>query len=177
MKVEKGRNSVVSVRNTSEDVLQRVKITCGDNCIVDIDGIAVNNNSLTIFANHNAKLFIGAGQMMNGRVKIYLHEESQIDIGHSCLFADCDIWSSDMHSLINLDGGKRINTAKNIIIGSRVWIGHEVLILKGSKVESGSVVAARSVVTSSTKCSENDLIAGNPARVVRSRIEWDVRLL
>jgi acetyltransferase-like isoleucine patch superfamily enzyme len=177
MKIRSGKNSIVRFGNTSEDILKRINVTCGENCIIDIQGISVNNISLSIFANNNAKLYIEHGQMMNGAVRIYMHEESQIKIGHSCLFANCDIWSSDMHSIVDLDSDKRINRANDISIGSKVWIGHEALILKGSQIGSGSVIAARSVVTASTKVLENELLAGNPGRIVRSNIKWDVNLL
>lgn len=177
MGIRSGQNSIVRVRNTSDEILQRINVTCGENCIIDIDGVSVNNTSLTVYANNNAKLYIESGQMINGPVRIFMNEESQIKIGHSCLLASCDIWSSDMHSIIDLDSDRRINTADDVVIGSKVWIGHEALILKGSKIGSGSVIAARSVVTSSTKCLENELVAGNPGRVVRSRIKWDVNLL
>lgn len=58
-------------------------------------------------------------------------------------------------------------SAKAIKVGNNVWIGAAVTILKGANIGSGSIVAANSVVLSGDY-HENSLIAGNPARVVKS---------
>lgn len=50
-------------------------------------------------------------------------------------------------------------------LGSRVWIGFGVTILKGVTVGDGAVIAARSVVTRDVP--PNVLVAGTPARIVR----------
>lgn len=58
-----------------------------------------------------------------------------------------------------------VNSAP-IVIEDKVWIGMDVLILKGVTIGEGSVVAARSVVTNDVP--PYSLVAGNPARVVKS---------
>jgi acetyltransferase-like isoleucine patch superfamily enzyme len=55
---------------------------------------------------------------------------------------------------------------KSITIGDDVWIGANVIILKGAHIGNGSVVAAGSVVCSG-RYPDNALLAGNPARVRR----------
>ena len=177
MDFQVGKNSVVKLGSTSEEAARRIDIQCGDNCLIDIAGISRNNIRLKIFMADNAVLKVGAGQMMHGLVNIFMHEKSTIEIGEACLFAECDIWSSDMHSIIDVESNKRFNFAENITIGSNVWIGYQALILKGSRVEDGCVIGAKSVVTKSTKTKANCLIAGNPARVIRTGITWDERLL
>ena len=58
-----------------------------------------------------------------------------------------------------------VNSAP-IKIEDKVWIGMDVLILKGVTIGEGSVVAARSVVTQDVP--PYSLVAGNPAQVVKS---------
>ena len=58
-----------------------------------------------------------------------------------------------------------VNSAP-IKIEDKVWIGMDVLILKGVTIGEGSVVAARSVVTKDVP--PYSLVAGNPARMVKS---------
>lgn len=53
-----------------------------------------------------------------------------------------------------------------IVIEDKVWIGMDVLVLNGVTIGEGSVVAARSVVTRDVP--PYSLVAGNPARVIKS---------
>jgi galactoside O-acetyltransferase len=52
-----------------------------------------------------------------------------------------------------------------VVIGNRVWIGFNALVLKGVHIGDGAVVAAGSVVTRDVPA--NSLVGGNPARVIR----------
>lgn len=56
--------------------------------------------------------------------------------------------------------------ASPVEIGEDCWIGMNSLIMKGVRIGNRSVVAAGSVVTSDVP--EDSLMAGNPARIVRS---------
>ena len=58
-----------------------------------------------------------------------------------------------------------------IVIGSHVWIGSRVSVLKGSVIPDGCVVASSSVVKS-IFTEKNALIAGNPAKIVRQNVSW-----
>jgi acetyltransferase-like isoleucine patch superfamily enzyme len=53
-------------------------------------------------------------------------------------------------------------------IGAHVWIGFNSIILKGVTIGDRSVVAAGSVVTKDIPA--DVLVAGNPARVIRSLV-------
>jgi len=53
-----------------------------------------------------------------------------------------------------------------IRIGPNVWIGFDSCILPGVSIGEGSIVGARSVVTSSVP--PHTIVAGNPARVIRA---------
>jgi hypothetical protein len=59
----------------------------------------------------------------------------------------------------------------NICFGDNVWIGARVMILKGAVVPNGSVVGAMAMVNKKFD-EEHVLIAGVPAKVVRTNIEW-----
>lgn len=59
--------------------------------------------------------------------------------------------------------------AKPIVIGKNVWIAANVTIIGGVTVGDNAVVAAGSVVTKDVPA--NTLVAGNPARIIRSITE------
>ncbi len=59
--------------------------------------------------------------------------------------------------------------ARPIVIGKNVWIAANVTIIGGVTIGENSVVAAGSVVTRDVPA--DTLVAGNPARVIRSIAE------
>lgn len=58
------------------------------------------------------------------------------------------------------------STCVEIYIGDDVWLGANSVILKGSRIGSGSIVATGAVVTGG-EFPERSLIAGNPAKLVK----------
>jgi carbonic anhydrase/acetyltransferase-like protein (isoleucine patch superfamily) len=110
-----------------------------------------------------AVIEIGDGSFVNHRSEIVAHE--RVTIGRGCLLAwDVQVVDSDSH---RVDG--RPHTAP-ITLGDRVWIGCRATVLKGVTVGDGAVVAAGSVVTRDVPA--RALVAGNPARVVRTDVSW-----
>ncbi len=65
--------------------------------------------------------------------------------------------------------------SKPIKIGDNVWIGRNSIINKGVTIGENSIVAANSVVTKDVP--SNCIVAGNPARVVKTSIENEPRLI
>jgi acetyltransferase-like isoleucine patch superfamily enzyme len=61
---------------------------------------------------------------------------------------------------------------KPVKIGNKVWLGLNVIVLKGVEIGEGSIVAAGSIVTKSIP--SWTMVAGNPARVIRE-ISMDER--
>lgn len=62
------------------------------------------------------------------------------------------------------------------VVGNDVWIGREATIMPGVAIGDGAVVGAHSVVTKDVRPYE--IVAGNPARPVRTRFdERGIRLL
>ncbi|WP_325093570.1 CatB-related O-acetyltransferase [Leucobacter sp. M11] len=66
-----------------------------------------------------------------------------------------------------LDAFAAVPQRGDTVIGNDVWIGREASIMPGVTVADGAVIGAHSVVTKDV--GPYDIVAGNPARVIRSR--------
>lgn len=81
------------------------------------------------------------------------------------------IMDTDFHQI--LSNGKRKNPDSEVILGNHTWIGCNSIILKGAILSDNSVLGAGSVLT--TQINElNVLVAGNPAHIIREKIDWDL---
>lgn len=174
--VEVGEGTVVDLRGVPPQVLTRLWIQAGRNCSLDLSGLSVVNTSLHVHMADDCALTLGPGQCMNGAVRLFMHEPSSISVGADCLWASGDVWTSDMHSIIDPTTGRRLNPAGSVTISEHVWLGQDFLVLGGSELGKGSIVAARSVVTGQ-RFPPNCIIGGVPARVLRKGVSWDSRLL
>lgn len=81
------------------------------------------------------------------------------------------IMDSDQHAIIN-EEGKRINEDAPIVFGNNVWCGCHCTILKGTTIGNDVVVGANSNV-SGIHPENNVILAGNPAKVVKSGVRWE----
>ena len=95
--------------------------------------------------------------------------KQSIIIGNNTLIGtDCKIYDSDFHSTNHENRAARPEIpgkCSPVEIGSDVFIGTGVIILKGVKIGDRSVIGAGSVV--STLVPPDELWCGNPARKIR----------
>lgn len=97
---------------------------------------------------------------------------SKIVIGEDCMFAyDIEVRTGDSHSILDFETNKRINYAENVAIGDHVWVAAHCVILKGVSIPNNSVVATGSIVTK-PMLTENVIIGGNPAKIIKQNITW-----
>lgn len=112
---------------------------------------------------------LGSASRVNRHCLFVALEGADITLGKECLLSNATIRTCDMHSV--LDGeGNRINPSKSIVLEDRVWLAENTYVVKGVTIGCDSVVAANSVVVKSVPA--NVVVAGNPARVVKSGITW-----
>jgi acetyltransferase-like isoleucine patch superfamily enzyme len=90
-----------------------------------------------------------------------------IEIGNRVICgANCTITDTDYHPLDPI-ARMRSEPAKTepVVIEDDVWLGMNVIVLKGCRIGKGTVVASGSIVTHSLP--ENVLAGGIPARVLK----------
>ena len=105
-----------------------------------------------------------------------LHEpNSEISIGNDCMYSsEIALYATDVHAIYDDETKTVLNFSKPIRIGNHVWVGRRVGILKGSEINDNSIVGFGSVVN--RKFTESSIcIAGVPAQIVKSGINWDRR--
>lgn len=99
-------------------------------------------------------------------------EGTTLTVGADCLFsADITIRTGDSHSILNREG-KRINPSADVSIGNHVWIGKGASVLKSSRIAENCVVGTGAVITGSAPVQAGTILAGSPARIVKTDITW-----
>lgn len=156
-------------------VLESACIVIGSNCVIYL-GADSKLRSIDIYCASDCQIDIGRKVSCTWRSRVYAHEPSNISIGDRCLIANnVSIMSSDMHSIVDLETGVRINPAEDIVIGEHVWLASSVKVMKGVKIGNDTVIGAGSVVTKDIP--KNCVAAGAPAVVVRSHTNWNIEIL
>ncbi len=106
-----------------------------------------------------------------GKIHIACTESTRIEVGQGCLFSsDIMIRSGDSHSIVNMQG-ERLNFARNITIGDRVWVGNRAIITKGAVISEDSVVGTGAIVTK-VFSEKNVVLAGVPAQIIKRDVKW-----
>lgn len=161
-------NLVIYINADNCEVVLGENITCQKNLFISLLPSGKGRHSRQL------KCSIGNNTTFNGLVSIVLAEENnEIQIGENCLFADnISISTSDSHRIFSIKTGDRINKAQSVFIGHHVWVGENVKILKGSMILNDSIVAMGSIVTRKFEYG-NVVLAGVPAKIVRSEVNWD----
>lgn len=73
--------------------------------------------------------------------------------------------NSDAHLIYSCSSGRRINPTQSIYVGEHVWMGQDVRLLKGTQIDSGSIIGAASVVAGK-KIMHNSSWSANPSRQI-----------
>ncbi|MDP4025987.1 acyltransferase [Methylobacterium sp. NEAU 140] len=148
-----------------------ITLTIGSGASVSIgQDCVIGRLSLNLFG-EGARIDIGRSVGFAGSVNLSTHEGGRINIGAQCLIAGDTVFAaSDGHPIFDVSTGERINQAADICVGEHVWIAARAMVLKGADIGRNSVVGAGSIVTG--HFGPNSLIVGNPARVLRSGINW-----
>lgn len=139
------------------------QVSIGKNCILErgiyfkYAGIWSKGPSIFI----EDEVFIGAGCEFNINCGIRISKYSNIASG--CKFVDHD-HGTEAGKLI----GPQQSVKAEILLKEDVWLGCNVVVLKGVCIGEGSIVAAGAVVTKSIPA--NQIWGGVPAKFIKNRI-------
>lgn len=125
---------------------------------------------VSITMHNNSVVYIGKNNYFNGTLNMSTSEQKNIIIGDDCLFSfGCWIRTADPHLVYDSKTKKRLNYSRSVLIGDHVWLGQGVMTLKGSRIGSGAIVGAGSIVTGKV-LSSNSSYGGSPARLIKSGV-------
>jgi len=140
------------------------EIRLADSSVMRCEGIVQLGPGVRVTVGRHARLVIGDGTYVTCDSVIIA--ASSVRIGAGCAISwGVQILDTNFHK----PGGDPTG-AEPVEIEDRVWIASNVTILKGVTVGRGSIVAAGAVVTKDVPA--RSLVAGVPARIIRSDVDW-----
>lgn len=127
---------------------------------------------ISAFINNANVFYMGKNNSETSILHVILSEQKHCIIGNNGMFSR-EVWirNADPHLIYNTESKSRINPTKSVFIGDHVWIGQSATILKGTQIDSGSIIGAMSVV-SGKKIPHNISGAGNPYKQLSQNIFW-----
>ena len=194
-----GDNNFIKIDNNTNFLNSKININGNNNNINFSHNLRFE--SIIISMSYNNNLFYMETTPYKPKdAKFYIEEGSKVYIGKNCelnnlyVVANCNytkqhklvigdnvriakdtiIRTSDGHTLIDPVTKIALNEPKDVIIGNNVWIASRCIILKGTQILDGSMVAAGSLVNKNFT-ERNIMLAGIPARIIRHNILWDKR--
>ena len=131
----------------------------------------------TTFIGQVSRISVGKSGVLSIGEKFKITAENiivcfhKITIGNEVLLSwQVQIMDTDFHS-ISYGDEVASNPDEPITIGNKVWIGTRCIILKGSLLVEGSIIAANTVV-SKKLVETNTIYGGVPVKVLKQNISW-----
>lgn len=126
-------------------------------------------------------LFIGENCEFGDMTHIVAYEKVEIGnnvlIASKCFISDTshgNYTGTDQDSPVTIPNNRKLVTSP-VKIGDRVWIGENVVILKGVSIGNGCIIGANSVVTKDVP--DNCIVTGVPAKILKKWSEQDKKWL
>ena len=192
-------NNVVDILDTNEKLLSSLPENIvvnfkGRNAYVRLF-VSKRIHKLSMIIGDDANISLGKNVGIGEALKIVLlKKKGSVLIGNNTFFGNCTIFCDepnitfsigencligfgvtmrvgDGHTIYNMTDLSPINIPKDIKIAKHVWIGRDVVLLKGAQIPEDSGVGIRSVVTKSFE-KKNCVYAGVPAKMVKQNINW-----
>ena len=144
----------------------------GDGAIIILGGHRGHVQTYEVHLHGQDNVFIFGDRSTCAGASFHLEGPARhMVVGRECMLSGgLYLTGTDNHAILDQATGEVLNMPENLLIGPKAWIGHGAMILKGAHVGRGAVVAARSLLT--TPVPDHALVAGSPARVMRTGVGW-----
>ena len=168
---EIGRSTVIS---QADQILNPERIFIGEHVYI------AHGARLDAWLGFGGQTYIGEihiGDFTSIQPYIHLAAAAPLFIGHDVLIASHVYITDHDHQFLipDLHVGYQPLTVAPVRIGNYVWIGENVVILKGVTVGDNAVLGANSVVTQNVP--PYAVVGGAPARIIKYRPRPDTPVL
>ena len=172
----KGNNNTIIIEEPTNFKDCRINLCSHNNFIYIGTSKSITNLSILNRESTNGNsVHIGRNLYTTGNLSIFLYNNNtSLKIGNDVMFSsNVSILTGDGHKITDINNNTLNKKNYEINIGNHVWIGRGVTICKGARISNDTIVGTSSVVTRTFKNS-NIIIAGNPARVIKTNTNWDI---
>lgn len=169
-----GKNNIIEIENGAKFKNSVINIKSNNSHVKIKKAKYINGTTIFIYNGDNQFIEIGKDTSIES-AKFYLCATgSKCIIGDDCMLSsNLQFWTGDGHQVIDRTTGNILNDKPTLLrIENHCWVGFGSKILKNSQISKNSIIATESVVTKKFD-SENIIIAGNPAKVVKNNIDWN----
>lgn len=90
---------------------------------------------------------------------------NDVMMGPNCYFLESTHVFEDINKPMRLQG--RVKERSQVIIEDDVWIGRDVMIIGNKKIQKGTIIGARTLLTKSFPAFS--IVGGNPSKLIRTR--------
>jgi hypothetical protein len=187
------RNNVVHLQDTpgSEFIGSSIEFAGTGNVLFVEDGTRLRNCRLRFMGNgavihlrrshgflrlivtvfEESVFYLGPGATFTSEARVLPTERKHVIVGSDAMFSSRVAFrTADPHLIYSVQDGERVNPSRSIWVGDHVWLGEDILLLKGARVGSGSILAARALITKNVP--SNSTAAGVPGKIVNGGIFW-----
>lgn len=99
-----------------------------------------------------------------------------IEFGNHVLCGwECTFIDTDFHRLTMENGSPSPKAYGTIVIGNNCWLGFRNTVLKNTRIPSCCVVASNSLLNRFHDVPQKSLLAGVPAKLVKTGLFWDYK--
>lgn len=166
-----GNNNQITIGNRCILKNMLFEIEGNNNIVIINDSVNFMERGTILIQGDNCNISIGKGSVFRDGDMFAGESDTNIEIGDNCLCGIVSCSTSDFHSVIDLDSGKRINPPDSIKIGNENWITNHVLIRKGAEIKDYTIVSPYSLINKKFSQS-NIILAGQPAKIIKENITW-----
>ena len=154
--------------NRKTNIAQQSSVSIYGKMIIRGSGVHAFGPGTRLNIGKDGVLTIGSGfrASVNNRIHCY----KSIVIGEDNLWPfDNVVMDTDSHQILS-DAGELLNIDKSVIFGNHVWLGCRSVVLKGTEIPDGCIVASGSKL--SGVISEENCIITTGKKIIRRHVYW-----